>query len=51
MASVEDLNGNRVSRRLKHFSGYLVGASEICDAWLDSSCASVLSFSGYLVQY
>ena len=51
MSSVMDLNGNRVSRRLKHFSGYLVGAAEICDAWLDSSCASVLSFSGYLVNY
>ena len=47
--SVEDLNGNRVSRRLKHFSGYLVGPSEVCDAFTSSDCASVLSFSGYLV--
>lgn len=50
-ASVKDLNGNKVTRRLKHFSGYLVGATEVCDAYLDSSCQSVLSFSGYLVQY
>src|SRR5690348_3180091 len=28
-----DLNGNKVSRRLKHFSGYLLGATEVCDAW------------------
>lgn len=48
-ASVIDLNGNKVSRRLKHFSGYLVGPSEVCDAFTSSSCESVLSFSGYLV--
>jgi len=50
-SSVMDLDGNKVSRRLKHFSGYLVGATEVCDASLDSSCVSVLSFSGYLVGY
>ena len=46
---VIDVNGNKVTRRLKHFSGYLIGATEICDAWYSSSCESVLSFSGYLV--
>ena len=46
---VMDLPGNKVSRRLKHFSGYLIGATEVCDAWYSSSCESVLSFSGYLV--
>jgi hypothetical protein len=49
--SVMDLNGNKVSRRVKHFSGYLVGATEVCDAWSDPSCSSVLSFTGYLVLY
>lgn len=48
---VMDLNGNKVSRRLKHFSGYLVGATEVCDTSIDSSCTSVLSFSGYLLGY
>jgi hypothetical protein len=46
-----DLAGNKVSRRVKHFSGYLLGATEVCDAWYDSSCSSVLSFTGYLVLY
>jgi hypothetical protein len=47
--SVQDLNGNRVSRRLKHFSGYLVTPAEVCDAFTSTDCASVLSFAGYLV--
>jgi hypothetical protein len=46
---VMNIQGNKVTRRLKHFSGYLIGATEICDAYLDPSCESVLSFSGYLV--
>jgi hypothetical protein len=50
-ASVEDLNGNRVQRRLKHFSGYLMGAGEVCDAFTSVDCSSVLSFSGYLFGY
>lgn len=49
--SVEDLNGNRVQRRLKHFSGYLIGAGEVCDAFASVDCSSVLSFSGYLVAF
>jgi hypothetical protein len=49
MGSVEDLNGNRVSRRLKHFSGYFIGAAEVCDAFTSPDCASVLSFSGYML--
>lgn len=49
LTSVEDLPGNKVSRRIKHFSGYLMGAGEVCDAFTSSSCTSVLSFSGYLV--
>lgn len=51
MSSIQDSNGNRVTRRLKHFSGYLIGAAEVCDAWSSSSCAPVYSFSGYLVGY
>jgi hypothetical protein len=49
--AVQDLAGNRVSRRLKHFSGYLLGASEVCDAFTSDDCASVLSFSGYMVAW
>jgi hypothetical protein len=50
MSSVMDLQGNRVSRRLKHFSGYLVANfNEVCDVWSSTSCAPVTSFSGYLV--
>jgi hypothetical protein len=48
-ASVMDVQGNKVTRRLKHFSGYLVGVNDVCDAFYSSSCASVLSFNGYLV--
>jgi hypothetical protein len=51
LASTEDVNGNRVQRRLKHFSGYLVGAGEVCDAWGGGSCASVMSFAGYLINF
>ena len=46
-----DVQGNRVTRRLKHFSGYLVGAGEVCDAWSGSACAPIMSFAGYLVGY
>lgn len=50
MASVMDLVGNRVSRRLKHFSGYLMNNfNDVCDTWSSSSCAPVTSFAGYLV--
>lgn len=48
VTSTEDLNGNRVSRRVKHFSGYLIGAAEVCDAW-SGDCAPIVSFSGYLI--
>jgi hypothetical protein len=51
LGSWEDLNGNKVTRRIKHFSGYLVSAGEVCDAWSDASCASVMSFAGFLVGY
>jgi hypothetical protein len=51
MSSVQDNRGNRVTRRLKHFSGYLVGVAEVCDAWASASCSSVMSFAGYLVGY
>jgi len=51
MTAITDLPGNKVSRRLKHFSGYLVGAGEVCDAWFSSSCAPVLSFAGYMLGY
>jgi len=50
MASVEDLNGNKVSRRLKHFSGYMVQPGEVCDAFSSTSCASVESFAGYMLM-
>ena len=50
-ASVQDVQGNRVTRRLKHFSGYMVGVQEVCDAFTSSDCASVMSFAGYLVAY
>jgi hypothetical protein len=51
LGALNDVQGNRVSRRLKHFSGYLVGAGEVCDAWTSSSCAPIMSFAGYLVGY
>jgi hypothetical protein len=51
MGSVVDVGGNRVSRRLKHFSGYLVSAGEVCDAWASFSCAPISDFAGYLVGY
>ncbi len=51
LGALNDVQGNRVSRRLKHFSGYLVGAGEVCDAWMSSSCAPIMSFAGYLVGY
>jgi hypothetical protein len=46
-----DYSGNRVTRRLKHFSGYLVGAGEVCDAWTSDSCAPIMSFAGYMVGF
>ena len=49
LGSVEDLSGNRVQRRLKHFSGYFIGGGEVCDAFSSPDCASVLSFAGYLI--
>ena len=49
MGTFTDLNGNRISRRLKHFSGYLISGGEVCDAWSGSWCAPVVSFAGYLV--
>jgi len=50
MSSVMDLNGNRVSRRVKHFSGYLLANfNDVCDTWSSSSCAPVTDFAGYLV--
>jgi len=49
MSSVMDVNGNKVSRRLKHFSSYLVGAAEVCDAWGGGSCAPITAFNGYMV--
>ena len=49
MSTVEDVHGNRVSRRLKHFSGYMIAAGEVCDAWSGGWCAPVMSFAGYLV--
>jgi hypothetical protein len=51
LGALNDVQGNRVSRRLKHFSGYLVGAGEVCDAWTSYSCAPIMSFAGYLVGY
>lgn len=51
LVSSEDFVGNKVTRRVKHFSGYLVGVGDVCDAYTDPSCTSVLSFSGYLVGY
>jgi hypothetical protein len=51
MASSTDYSRNRVSRRLKHFSGYLLGASEVCDAWTSTDCAPVVSFAGYMVGF
>ena len=49
LESTIDLPGNRVSRRLKHFTGYFLGASEVCDAWSGLDCASVVSFTGYML--
>lgn len=51
LAATNDLVGNKATRRVKHFSGYLVGVSEVCDAYTDPSCAPVVDFSGYLVGY
>jgi hypothetical protein len=51
MWATNDVSGNRVTRRLKHFSGYLLGAGEVCDAWSSSSCAPIMSFAGYMVAY
>jgi len=48
--ATNDVQNNRVTRRLKHFSGYLVGAGEVCDAWA-GSCAPIMSFAGYLVGF
>jgi hypothetical protein len=47
--ATNDVPNNKVTRRLKHFSGYMVGAGEICDAWSGGSCGSVLSFAGYML--
>jgi hypothetical protein len=49
MGSVTDLPGKKVSRRLKHFSGYWLGASEVCDAWVSDSCMPLLEFTGWLI--
>lgn len=51
MATLMDAPGNRVSRRLKHFSGYMVAGAEVCDAYSGSWCAPVSSFTGYMVGY
>lgn len=48
MTSVRDLQGNRVARRLKHFSSYWIGAGETCDV-MQSSCLPLSGFSGYLL--
>lgn len=53
MGSIKDLPGGRISRRLKHFSTYWVGAGEICDVDLfdsrGASCLPVESLAGYMV--
>lgn len=49
MGSVKDEAGNRVSRRLKHFSAYWLGAGESCDAWSALSCLPLSEFAGYLI--
>ena len=51
MATIQEVVGNRVSRRLKHFSGYMVAGAEVCDAWSGDWCAPVVSFAGYMVGY
>jgi len=50
MAASKDLQGNTVTRRIKHFSTYWVGAGETCTISLDSStCLSTSSFTGYML--
>jgi len=50
LGSFMDLPGNRVSRRLKHFSSYFIGAGESCDAWSVESCLPLVEFAGYLLS-
>jgi hypothetical protein len=47
--ATKDAATNTVSRRLKHFSYYWLGGSEVCDAWYSSSCAAVSSFANYML--
>ncbi|HKO15804.1 MAG TPA: hypothetical protein VJU87_06175 [Gemmatimonadaceae bacterium] len=50
MASSKDPQANTVTRRIKHFSSYWVGAGESCTISLDSdSCLSTSGFTGYLL--
>lgn len=46
----EEGGNNRVSRRLKHFSGYMIQGAESCDAWSALSCLPLSEFAGWLVQ-
>lgn len=50
MTSFRDESGHRVSRRLKHFSGYLMQGFESCDAWSSLSCLPLSEFAGYLLS-
>jgi hypothetical protein len=49
LGSLKDERGNRVSRRLKHFSSYFIGAGESCDAWSSLECLPLIEFSGWMV--
>ena len=49
--ATNDANGRTATRRVKHFSGYMMGVGEVCDAWSSPDCASVMDFAGYLVGY
>ena len=46
----EESGHDRVSRRLKHFSGYMIMGAESCDAWSSLSCLPLSEFSGWLVN-
>ena len=49
LGTYQDERGDRVSRRLKHFSGYMITASESCDAWSSLSCLPLSEFAGFMM--
>ena len=50
LGTLKDEGANdRVSRRLKHFSGYMIMGAESCDAWSELSCLPLSEFAGWMV--